>query len=192
MEKQVNAIAKSCYYQLRNIGRIRPFITTDACKTLLHSLVASHLDYGNALLYGISDSATKRLQKVQNTDGRLVSSTSKHNITPVVHSLHWLPVHYRSQYKILMHTYKALDGTAPGYLSEFVTPYQPSRSLRSEAESLLCVPKSCTVTYGDRCFGKVAATLWSNLPSQTKTRKATTLATFKKGVKTHLFRCAFS
>lgn len=191
MEKQVNAIAKSCYYQLRNIGRIRQFITTDACKTLLHSLVTSRLDYGNALLYGISDSATRRLQKVQNTAARLVSSTSKReHITPVLYSLHWLPVHYRPQYKILMHTYKALYGTAPSYLTELVTPYQPSRSLRSEAETLLCVPKSRTVTYGDRCFGKVAATLWNNLPSQT--RKATTLTTFKKGVKTHLFRRAFS
>lgn len=191
MEKQVNAVAKSCYFQIRNIGRMRQFITTDACKTLVHSLVTSRLDYGNALLYGISDSATRRLQKVQNTAARLVTRTRKReHITPVLHALHWLPVQYRSQYKILMLTYKTLNGAAPSYLTELVTPYQPARSLRSEAESLLCVPKSRTVTYGDRCFGKVSATLWNNLPSQT--RKATTLATFRQGVKTHLFRRAFS
>ncbi|CAC5406528.1 unnamed protein product [Mytilus coruscus] len=30
MEKQVNAVTKSCYFQIRNIGRIRQYITEDA------------------------------------------------------------------------------------------------------------------------------------------------------------------
>jgi hypothetical protein len=50
MEKQCNAIARSCYFHIRNIGCIRPFISEDACKML----VTSRLDYGNALLYGIA------------------------------------------------------------------------------------------------------------------------------------------
>jgi hypothetical protein len=51
MQKQVNAITKSCYFQIRNIGRNRSYTTEDACKTLVSSLIASRLDYGNALLY---------------------------------------------------------------------------------------------------------------------------------------------
>ena len=190
MEKQVNCIAKSCYYQIRNIGRIRQYITTDACKTLVHSLVTSRLDYGNALLCGISDMLTCRLQRVQNTAARLITCTrKKEHITPVLHSLHWLPVRYRPQYKILVNTYKAMNGTAPKYLQELVTPYQPLRTLRSETESLVCVPKTRTATYGNRCFGKVAASLWNGFPSTI--RKADTLAIFKKRVKTHLFKTAF-
>ena len=53
MERQVNAISKACYYQIRNIGQIRRYITLDACKTLAHALITSRLDYSNALLYGI-------------------------------------------------------------------------------------------------------------------------------------------
>ena len=44
MEKQVNAVTKSCYYQIRNIGYIRHYISNEACNVLVHSLVTSRLD----------------------------------------------------------------------------------------------------------------------------------------------------
>jgi hypothetical protein len=50
-QKQANAITKSCYFQIRNIGRNRSYTTEDAYKTLVCLLIASRLDYGNALLY---------------------------------------------------------------------------------------------------------------------------------------------
>ena len=134
MERQVNAISKACYYQIRNIGQIRRYITLDACKTLAHALITSRLDYGNALLYGLPSTLMTRLQKVHNSSARLVTRTHKReHITPVLNSLHWLPVIYRSQYKILMYTFKALQGTVPQYLEELVIPYQPTRSLWSDS-----------------------------------------------------------
>ena len=190
MERQVNAISKACYYQIRNIGHIRRYITLDACKTLAHALITSRLDYGNALLYGLPSTLMTRLQKVQNSSARLVTRTHKReHITPVLNSLHWLPVIYRSQYKILMYTFKALQGTAPQYLEELVVPYQPTRSLRSESGAFLAVPTTRGVTYGNRCFRKAAATLWNNLP--VTIRKCKTLDTFKKKIKTNLFVSAF-
>ena len=53
MEKQVNAISKSCFYHIRNIGKVRQYITNDACKILVQALVTSRLDHGNALLQGL-------------------------------------------------------------------------------------------------------------------------------------------
>ena len=53
MEKQVNAISKSCFYHIRNIGKVRQYITKGACKILVQALVTSRLDYGNALLQGL-------------------------------------------------------------------------------------------------------------------------------------------
>ena len=53
MEKQVNAISKSYFYHIRNIGKVRQYITNDACKILVQALVTSRLDYGNALLQGL-------------------------------------------------------------------------------------------------------------------------------------------
>ena len=147
MEKQVNAVSKVCYHQIRNIGCIRQYITTDACKTLVNSLVTSRLDYGNALLHGIPKGLTSRLQRLQNRAARLITRIRKmEHITPVLKTLHWLPISYRSQYKLMMYTYRALNDTAPVYLKELVVPYQPTRSLRSASENLLTVPRTRTST----------------------------------------------
>jgi len=55
MEKQMNFIYKSFYYQIRNIGLIRKYINDETCKTLVQALIISQLDYGNGLLYDTSD-----------------------------------------------------------------------------------------------------------------------------------------
>jgi hypothetical protein len=106
---------------------MRSCITDDACKTLVNSLVISCLDYGNTLLYGVNASILSKLQRVQNTAARLISRKQKHeHITPVLVSLHWLPVQYQIKYKILLYTFKALNNLAPVYLQELVNAYQPT------------------------------------------------------------------
>ena len=145
MEKQVNAVTKSCYYQIRNIGHIRHYISNEACKFLVHSLVTSSLDYGNAVLYGIPQTLSGRLQRVQNCAARLITRTRKReHITPVLCQLHWLTVRYRSHYQILLYTYKAINGSAPVYLTDLVTKHEPRRSLRSQSKSMLTVPHTRT------------------------------------------------
>ena len=37
MEKHVSPVARSCYHQIRSIGRIRDYISTDACRALVQS-----------------------------------------------------------------------------------------------------------------------------------------------------------
>ena len=134
MEQQASAIRRSCFQQIRNIGRIRSLISVDACRTPVCSLVISRLDYGNALLYGTNNNIISKLQRVQNTAARLITRKRKYDsITPVLISLHWLPVHYRCQYKLLIYVYKAQHGKAPSYLQELITSYKPNRAaLRSE------------------------------------------------------------
>ena len=124
MVNQVSAISKACFYQIRNVGRIRSYITENACKTLVCSLVTPRLHYGNALLYGINKSLLEKLQRVQNMGARLITRTKKHDhITPVLITLHWLPIQYRCQYKILLYVFKAFHGTAPAYLQELISIY---------------------------------------------------------------------
>lgn len=191
MEKQCSSVARSCYMHLRRIGSIRPFITEDACKILVNSLVTSRLDYGNALLYGINKQLTNKLQRIQNTAARIITRTRKHDhITPVLINLHWLPVDHRILYKILLYVFKCLNNLAPGYLTELVIPYNPTRALRSETANLLTVPSVRTKTYGERRFDKAASTLWNNLPSQL--RNAKNIECFKRLLKTHLFRQAYN
>lgn len=190
LDDQISSISKQCFYQLRNIGRIRKLISENACKTLVCSLVTSRLDYGNALLYGLSSSSLSKLQRIQNTAARIITRTKKHDhITPVLIALHWLPVEFRIQYKLVLTVFKALREMSPAYIQNLVDVYFPSRSLRSENSRFLVKPKARTKFYGNRRFDVSAAELWNSLPAVLRLEE--NLTSFKKLLKTHLFKLAF-
>ena len=79
LEQEASAITRSCFHQIRNIGRIRSLISVDACRTLVCSLVISRLDYGNALLYGTNNNIISKLQCVQNTAAHLITRKRKYD-----------------------------------------------------------------------------------------------------------------
>ena len=135
------------------ISQIRSFITEDAVSTLVNALVTSKLDNLNSLLYGLSDIKIQQLQYIQNNAARLITKTRKYqNITPILKTLHWLPVAFRIQYKILLLCFKSLNGLGPKYLAELFLPYEPDRDLRSSEQKLLQEPRFRLNTYGSRAF----------------------------------------
>ena len=83
----------------------------------------------------------KRLQIVQNTAARIVCRIGEYeHITPVLVDLHWLPVHYRIVFKILLLVYKSINGMSPGYLSDLLQFRKSLRSLQSASDELLSLP----------------------------------------------------
>ena len=81
-----------------------------------------------------------------------------------------------------MHTYKAIHGQAPGYISYMLNVYQPRKTLRSMDSVTLKVPRARTVTYGNKKVQCSAAKLWNALPAHMG--EAQTLNTTKKLLKT--------
>lgn len=61
-------------------------------------------------------------------------------VTPILASLHWLPIQARADFKVLLSTFKALHGLAPPYITKPITPYTPARPLRSLDAGLLVIP----------------------------------------------------
>ena len=53
MERQVSAICKSAFSHIRNISRIRKFLSVNSTKALVHAFVTCRLDNCNSLLYGL-------------------------------------------------------------------------------------------------------------------------------------------
>ena len=95
----------------------------------------------------------EKLQRVQNIAARLFTGSSRRDhITPVLKNLHWLPVRSRITFKILLLTYKILNGHSPSYLIALISSYKPACSLRSSDHLLLQVPNVNTATYGQRTF----------------------------------------
>ena len=99
------------------------FLAEESNKSLVHVFVTSHLDYCNSLLYGIPKNQCDRLQRILNAAARVICVIPKFNhITPFIIKLHWLPVHFLIQFKILLLVLKALEGKAPVYIRDLLKP----------------------------------------------------------------------
>ena len=96
------------------IGRVRKYINKSSTERLVHAFITSKLDYCNSLLYGLPSTVVQKLQRIQNTAARLfVKAKRTDHTSPILQQLHWLPVSERISFKILLPTYKTLNGYAP-------------------------------------------------------------------------------
>ena len=182
----VSSICSSSFYHLRNLSRIRKYLTKESAAVVVHAFVTSKLDYCNALLYGLPKYQLQRLQYVQNKAARVVLQMSRfQHITPVLCELHWLPIQYRIIFKILLLVYKALNGISPSYLAQKLHYCSHTRSMRSVSNELLMQPRSYTKTYGDRAFAVHAPREWNLIPYEI--RKSNNISSFKRSLKTYLF-----
>ena len=135
---------------------IRKYLSTTT-ETLVHAFISSKLDHCNSLLNGLPNYQIKKLQHFQNTAARLITLSRKHElITPILLNLHWLQIHYRIMFKILLITYKALNNLASPYIRDLLIPYIPCRQLGSSSKNLLYIPRFNLRSYGARSFSVAA------------------------------------
>lgn len=185
MSDHVRSVVKTVNFHLRNIYRIRRYITFDSCNHLVRSLILSRLDYANSLLYGISEMDRVKLQRLQNRAARLIYKCNRlHPSEPLRRELHWLPVDKRVIFKILLLTFKGMQDLTPAYLSQLHAHYKPGRNLRSSNANLLHVPRTYR-SVGDHSFHVAGPCLWNSLPLYI--RHSPSVNVFKKLLKTYLF-----
>jgi hypothetical protein len=194
MQSHIRNIARSCFYQLRQLWSIRRCITTSVAKSLIHAFVISRIDYCNSVLCGVSLSNLALLQSVMNGAARFISRRRKFDhISDVLRDdLHWLPVVNRVDYKLCLMVYKCLHNLAPDYLSSLCVPLLTtvSRSnLRSAVKGDLLVPFART-KYGSRSFAVAAPNLWNSLPAQVRAHSLT-FQQFSSGLKTYFFGVSY-
>ena len=96
-------------------------------------------------------------------------------------------------YKVVTQAFRALHGTAPPYMtSQFtrVADMTNRRRLRSASSNQLDVPSFHLPTVGSRAFPIAGAKVWNSLPDDVTS--APSLSTFRRHLKTHLFRCCYN
>ena len=94
MKDHINKLARTCFFQLRQLQTTRRSLTKEATRLLLHAFVVSRLDYCNALFTGLPFQSLGRLQLIQNTAARLFGGLRKYDhVTSTMKSeLHWLRI----------------------------------------------------------------------------------------------------
>ena len=114
------------------------------------------IDYCNSILYGLPAKQIAKLQRLQNYAARLIFKIPKfYHITPILCTLHWLPLEFRIHYKIIIITFKAIHGQAPGYIQALISKREEgSYYLRSFGKGIMLqTPRILTKkTLGDRAF----------------------------------------
>lgn len=191
MSTHISKVCASSFYHLHNIKRIRKYLSVEATQTLVHALITSCVDYCNSLLFGLPDCQLNKLQRVLNVSARLIYKSPRFcHITPILCDLHWLPIRYRINFKIILLTFKAIHGLAPKYISDLVVIKSSTHNLRSADSLLLSVPHIKTKkTLGDRAFTIAAPKLWNSLPVEL--RQINSIFAFKRQLKTYLFQLAY-
>ena len=147
-------MCRAAWFHLFRIGKIRRCLTRDQAKSVIHAYVTLKLDSNNALLTGSPSVLTRKLQRIQNAAARVITGAGiVDHVIPILKSLHWLLIHLRILFKLLLLTFKALNDAGPAYLKDLLDPYQPHRALRSSSDPLrLSIPVTRLMTYGDRSF----------------------------------------
>ena len=167
MSQHVSRVCKSANYYFHCIKKISNFISMDACKLLVHTLVIVRLDYCYALLCGAREFVIRQHERVQRQAARVVCKNYKndHNsVTELMWGLHWLPIRARIEYKILLLVYKAFTNGSPTYmyLADMMTSCNPVRSTRSSHKvNLLVVPHQKSNKYSEKAFAVVGPRPWN-------------------------------
>ncbi len=69
----VKAVTKSAYYHLKNIARIRCFVSSQDLENPVHAFIPSRVDYCNGLLTGLQKKTIRQLQLIQNAAARILT-----------------------------------------------------------------------------------------------------------------------
>ena len=104
----------------------------------------------------------------------------------LLHSLHWLPIRHRIEFKTATLCFKAVKLGTPSYLNNMLKPYA-LRALRSSNMDLLTVPRTDT-SLGLRRFSVAGPQVWNRLPHELRQCNRPTISSFKSNLKTYYFR----
>ncbi len=141
-DSHVSSICKTALFHLKNISKLRYMLSMSNVDMLISAFMTSRLDYCNALLGGCSASLINKLQLVQNAEAIVLTRTRYYDhISPVLSTLHWLHIKHCIYFKILLITYKALNGLVSQYLSELLSHSSPPRPVRSQNSGHLIIPR---------------------------------------------------
>ena len=186
--------SKVAILNFTKIKAVRPRLNATTSITIVLMLCISHLDYLNAMLYGITKKLLEKYQRIQNMCAKSVLNKCKYNsATDCLKQPHWLPIEQQIQYIILVIAHKSLNRNAPKYIQELIKEKKQalSRSLRFRSLGrLLHTPRILKEIFASRSFSHATPALWNSLPRCLQDESSTTV--FKIHLQMYLFKNEFN
>ena len=192
-KRHIKEKTKKAMANIIKIHAIWKYLTVQSCTTLVLMLCITHLDYANAMLYGLPSITLRKYQTIQNICAKLVLNKNRYSSSLVtLKKLHWLPIQQRIEHKILMTTFKCITGITPKYLWDLISIENNTwdNMQSNNTGIILHTPKVKYQTFAAWSLMYTAPTLWSQLPKHI--RDSPNLNIFKKRLKTHLFCQTFN
>ena len=157
---------KRASYHLYRIRQIVKFLDLPAKQTLISSLAMPHLYYANAIFVNLPNSSIYPMQQIQNQAAKLIMN--KHWLdspTTIMRYLHWLPIRFRCEYKMLLYVYRCMKDQVPENLQQKLTLRNPAQMTHSATEcNFLQIPYNRRKTLADHGFSSAGPKLWNSLP----------------------------
>ena len=180
--KQIVKVVKACFFTIRNLSRIKPFLTVHQVQIGICAGVSSVLDYCNSLYFGINEKLLEKLQSVQNAAVNLLRKKSGHRDVSkrdCMRKYHWLRIRERILFKMSLLMHKAMhQRSSPSWLQNLIQYNVSERTLK-----LVQLPFRSA--YGKRSFSRTGPRLWNLLPCHVKNLSDTDK--FKSALKTYPF-----
>ena len=178
---QILKVVQSCFRIIRDLAKIKYFLSYEQLRTAISIYVFSRLDYCNSLYYGLNTNLINKLQSVQNSAARLLRRKKGFgdiSTAEVIRKCHWLRIRERVLFKICLITHKSLQTSAPKSVRDMLVLCQSTRTMQ-------LMQYEHSGKHGDRCFSRISPKLWNLLPKVL--RMETEKEKFKRGLKTLLF-----
>ena len=169
-----------------SLKKLKPYLNRTMCLKLANATIFSHIDYCNSLFIHLPKNTLRPLNRVISLTAKIILGRSKFDsTTQALKDLHILPVHVRSEYKVLVLVYKCLHNLAPSYLSDLLKIKTYRYPTRESTTHNLFVPRTKHKIFADRAFSVAGPRLWNDIPDTV--RDSPNLINFKCNLKTHLF-----
>jgi len=188
--RHVSRTAASCFGILRQLRSVQMSLPRHAVVSPVTNFVLTKLDYCNSLLVGLPAKLLNRLQAVINTAARLVCHAWR-QIT--LHLCCKTYTGYESR-KGSSTSYASLRSSVNIVWHHPTCPTNFNKSLEWSPDSVcrdhrVRQRSSYQLYIGDRAFLVAAVTTWNSLSSTVTA--ASTLYSFRRALKTHLFTASF-
>lgn len=186
-ESHVANNVRHCFYRLKILYKIRPYLCESIRITLCESLVLSKLNYVD-VVYGpcLLSRSEKLIQRVQNACARFCFSIPpRTHVSPYLNSAHMLKMKARRTLHLAILLFGLTKSTIPSYLQSKLTwAKSNSRYIRRECTSVFVTPKHRTVAFRGS-FRFASSKCWNDLPPPLRTLQS--IFSFRNKVRKYLF-----